>query len=696
MRWGPVDDDLTPEEKIPMLAVRRTGKAAFYAALHEPFKEQPVIRGFRYLNRPDKAAPVSAVGVEIIGTDYTDRVYQTLGLPGHSSAPGATNAVPDDPLTTLSDQDDPSQGIAYRGQAYWRIKGDTLTARGQIEALSVRAPRLKKLVLNGQPVKARREAGHLLFGTGPWKPDRAPAQPPASPAAWTPPLRASLPQRFVNIDATTGGVLRVRVEHLAAPGLLTNAVAGRLEVGTGPGLAVTPATVAVLALASAERREFSFTLKSPKAGDQQPLTVKLFVTTAGRERLAHTITTTVAVGVTVEEVRQTYDHPMYKDLWEPLQKDRSDTFDRFRVRAPGYTIEIDKFSGTSRSMIDPEGHERIAAAGYPLQFTRGHAMFMRDMRNSEGRYPYEVPCVPAAPDKPKTLGWWSEAKFLGQGTDPASGAPTLRFQTADGLYELHYVFQPERVRASFVPRQKETPGKGLLFDGLCVEQPSYAYRLHVQDGQTFGFRVGPYTVPTVGQCRLEGPYATFRTYPKPPAAGSVRPGNLLGVGDFEDATIKEGVLAGWTADEAARQSCALDTGVKRSVAHSLRYDVTKAVNPRLQAAFAAQAGRAYRVAFWMRTENIRATLNEDGRVPQTGWAASCVRIGLDQPAGWHTWNQFHPAYWPGGTLGDWQRVVLNLPRALANGPVQLSLLLHFGVCQGGAVWIDDVEVQEVE
>jgi hypothetical protein len=170
----------------------------------------------------------------------------------------------------------------------------------------------------------------------------------------------------------------------------------------------------------------------------------------------------------------------------------------------------------------------------------------------------------------------------------------------------------------------------------------------------------------------------------------------LAIGGFEAPADKHGELAGWTVDAAAKASCTLDSAVKRSGAKSLRYDLVKAVNPQLHATFETRAGRTCRLGLWLRCDGVLAALDANGRVPQAGWAASSVRVALDQPPYWHAWNQFHPAYWPGGSTGLWQRVEFDLPRAPSDGPVRLSLELHLGVCQAGTVWVDDVDLREVE
>lgn len=701
MRWGPVDRDLTPEEIIPVLAVRRTGKEALFVAVHEPYEDKPAIKDIRYLHKPGKGETHPSVGVMVRGPDYVDRLYVTLGLDGTNSTwigelvakqkekkkkllsgkeeilnltkgwlfktdpdevgekqrwfhPGhdrkdwikanaginwqvfatgyygtawygksieplklpegkklymlfegvdedcwvfldgkkifervaqpmgqfwdkpftldltgvlmagkshelvvkvrkmayqtgiygevrlMTDASPEAavqpekskertveereqpapvPLSVVSSDNDPGEGIAYRGHAYIRIRGSQMVARGDIEALSIYAPGVQTVVLNGKETAFTRKGDYIIYGKGSWKPSRRPKPAAQRPRPWVPPLKASLPQRYVNISADKGGVLIVRVDNVVGTNVPGGAATGRIEIVADEPLKVEPAAIKVPSLAPGERRHFEVALSGGTFGKTLPLTVRLYVEKDGRERLAHQVRTDVSVGVTIEAIVQEYNRPMYKDYGggqlSDYVSDQNENFNRFRVRAPGYTIEVDKFSGTSRSMIDPEGKQRIGAAGYPLRFTRGYASFEHDVRGTQ-RYPYEVPCVRGPDPARKTLGWWAEAKLLEQGNDPGTGYPTIRFQTQDGRYELDYLFRPDAVQVSFIPVEEGARPLRMEFKGLCVDHPTYRYRAHFKTDE-FGFREGPYAKPRYGFDKLGGrnPYYSFRTCPKP-------------------------------------------------------------------------------------------------------------------------------------------------------------------------------------
>lgn len=681
MRWGPVDSDLTPEEVIPFLAVRRVGRETLYVALHEPYKDKPVIREFRYLHKPAEGETQPAVGVMVAGPDYVDRLFVTLGLRDGEGREDTKSARR--PLTTVTAHDDQGEGIAYRGHAYLRVQGPRLVARGDIEAFSLYAPEVRTVILNGKDTSFARRRGHVLFGQNRWKQGREP-QHRTQKALWVPPLSMSLPQQYVNIDVGTGGELVVRVQNVARPDVRGSASAGRVEVMAEAPMVVTPTARAVSPLAPRQRQDLSFRLSGGQFGQRLRLKARLLVGAEGGQRFAQEIVTDVSVGVTVQEIAQSYTDRVDHNRFQ------TDLYDRFLVRAPGYTIEVDRFSGTSRSMIDPEGHERMAAAAYPLQFSRGNPTFALE------DHPYEIPCAK------KSLDWRVEAKLLRQAPDPKTGYPTMTFQTQDGQYELGYLFRPEVVKVAFVPIKEGIPPRTMEFIGLCVEHPTYRYRPYSATGEV-GFREGSYSVPKYGQPdRYGGPYYSFRTYPRPQKGEyslAPRQGNLLVDGGMDEwdpgRQFFKGWSGGWGGDRTATASCTLDSAVRHSGAGSLRYEVTKGLNPTITAtAFEAHKGFRYGVSLWMRCDGVQADTVE-GWIPRSGYQNSSLQLLWDRPPGAHAWNYFHPAFWPNGTR-DWVPVSFSTGAMESNGPVQLQLRLCLGQCRAGTVWVDDVRVEEAQ
>ncbi|MBI4026847.1 MAG: alginate lyase family protein [Verrucomicrobia bacterium] len=693
MRWGPVDRDLTPEEILPFLAVRRTGRDVRFVAVHEPYKDRPKIQQFGYFHRPKATEP--AVGVIVRAPTYTDLLFVCLGLPGERSPQcKIQEETPMKlPQVTVHSEDDPGSGIVYRGQAYVREAGRKLVVRGEVEAFSLPAPTVPAkggLFVNGQPAPYVKLGDYVVFGQNQWKPGKT-VQPTPAKTPWAPPLQASLPQPYVNIDADKGGLLVVRVENVVGPNVPGNSAAGRIEVLAEPPLAATPASQPVPMLSVGQRQEIQCRFSGGQSGRRIPIKIRLYVEAENGERLAQEIATDVSVGMTLEEIVQSYK------LVGRGNEQPTEVFDRFRVRAPGYTLEVDKFSGTSRSMIDPDGHERIAAAGYPLQFSRGNPTF------ANPTYSYEVPCARGSDPKQKILGWGVEAKLLDQERDSTTGHPALKFQTHNGQYELRYLFRPEAVQVALTPIKEGNPQLSLEFVGLCVEHPTYKYRPCFTANE-FGFRQGPYAPPQNVQRPPDGAYGNFSTCPRPtkPAQSSAAPRreNLLADGGLDAWEESRQFFQGWSGDATASASCALDTTVKHSGAASLRYDLTKGRNPLLTATpCPVRAGYRYRISLWMRFAQVRGrTVDEKGfspRVPQSGYNNACLQTLLDQPPGWHQWYSFHPLFWPNGTR-DW--VKAEFPpssRMERDGPLQLQLRLSFGECTAGTVWLDDVEVEEI-
>ena len=422
-----VNPDEHPEMTIKTLVVRRRGKAAQFVAVHEPYRDRPAISRVEYLHRPAADEAVRAVGVKVAGPDYVDRLYVTLGLPGYTMADGVQGErvapAAEAPRVTVTSDGDPSENVRFAGQAYLRQKGRVLTVRGDVKAFCVRAPAVKTILLNGTKVAVRRAGEYLLFGDA-----KAPVSkkgPAAAPEPAVPkvPVDIALPQRNVNIDATKGGWMVVRVTNRTdAP------VSGTVTVKPGKGLSA-PAARRFAGLPPEHRIDLGFELKpdAAKSGTLVPMQVTVEAA-GGRSRGSRSISTQVAVGVVVEEVRATYSIPLY-DYAEgkpgrpkPKSEWLSRKFDYIRVRAPGYTLRVDKFSGGTRWIMDPTGLLRTSLAAYPYGMAR-----VDEWRYMKGR----------------TLSgpWLSEAKYMGASRDD-KGDPTLEFSSLDGKRTWRYVLTP--------------------------------------------------------------------------------------------------------------------------------------------------------------------------------------------------------------------------------------------------------------
>ena len=613
-----VNPDEHPEMTLKSLIVRRRGKAAQFAALHEAYRDRPAVRSFEYLHKPKADDTHRTVGVRVTGPDYMDRLYLTLGLDGEfKDAPGGASALktgkeevanltlnwlfmkdPDqvgeaqrwfdpvydrtawrkvnagvnwqkfekgyygsawyakslppmnlpagrkayllfegvdedvwvyldgkkvyervakllgdswnkpfvvevtdtftsgkphllvvkvrkikyqtgiylpvrlmvealdegprpDPEVTVTTGTDPNERITFRGEAYVRVSGEGLLARGNISGFCIHAPDAKKLTLNGKPAQMRRAGEYSLYGTARepsagQRPAREPDHSAVAPVGPAVPVEISFPQQYVNIDEAAGGVMVVRLTNRSQ-----QTVSGTLTVKPGPRLKADEPKRSFAGLPPAHRVELAFELTAAGANAHTLVPLEAIVEVAGAER--HKVSTRVAVGVVVEEVPATYVIPLYDYSPEmpgrprPREQWRVKPFDYIQVRAPGYTIRIDKYSGLSRWIMDPTGLLRTSQGWFPFCLTRHKSPSAHYKGGSN---------IISAPG----LDWFTGAKCLGPGKD-AEGNPTLSFESADGEHTVTYVLKPSAVEgAKIVSKSIDVPGKARL-DGVGFALP---------------------------------------------------------------------------------------------------------------------------------------------------------------------------------------------------------------------------------
>ena len=341
-----------------------------------------------------------------------------------------------DPEVTVVSASDSDERVTFRGQAYLRETGKQLIARGDIAGFSVLAPDVKKVIVNGREVELRRAGGYVLYGDVKKPSARAapagaqPAEVPAPGRALAAPsVEVSLPQQYVNIDAAEGGMLVVRLTNRSE-----KPQSGTVLVKPGAGLKAGAAR-SFADLPPAHRIDLGIALKPDGAESGVLVPVEVIARAHGG---AHSAETDVAVGVVIEEVPATYTIPHYDyskgapgmpGRPKPKTEWPRRVFDYIQVRAPAYTVRIDKFSGGSRWIMDPTGIVRTKMAGHRMGMARG----------DDARYGRRWHIVHAP-----GFGWFTEAKFLGISRDDA-GNPTARFARADGNSGLTYVFTASRV-----------------------------------------------------------------------------------------------------------------------------------------------------------------------------------------------------------------------------------------------------------
>ena len=909
MRWGPVDRDLHPEEVIPLVAVRRTGKEALFVALHEPYKKSPAIRSFSYVCKPKASDANPVVGVEVKAPDYTDKLFVCLGLdglkvpqkgtkleallagkheladltrgwlfqvdpqqvgdakgwaapsfkrdgwtkvsveadwqnfrPGYygtawyartftvpsaagarkpqlffvgadqdawvyvngefvfehhdwaepffinlagkvkydaenlvvvkvrklqnaSGLYGGVKLVSGDgsdktratgasavPLVTAQSEVDPAEVVRFKGQAYFRVAGDTMRVRGDVESFSLAAPGVEEVILNGQKVKFNKRGSYVLYGNAPvprGKPmvtlrpletttlfpgggvrvevevrnasgevklnapkglevtrerpgrflvkarrDCAVASElrltAAAGGSMSPPLllrvaspvALSLPQHYVNLDAEKGGRLVVRVENVSS-----EPVSGRLVLGESPGLKATASEAQVQSLGPGEKREVAFELRADAKLDGKlvPAAVR-FILQAGSETCR--TDTKVAVGVAVQEVKDRYTDRVRRNKYQ------TDVYDRFLVRAPGYSIEIDKTSGASRWVMDPEGKVRTSLGWYPFRKMRGRIAHVFRKNDSK-----EIPTVWTTRERKKVFGWDREAQFVAQGKG-AGGEPAFTFRSADKDVLVWHFF-PDRVEVE----ASDAEGKKLVrvdFSRLDIEEREYAHRIRTSR-TGFSFHRAPSTMAP-------------RPKAKAPLAGE--PVNVIKNGTFAqlvpDKNHPSGKFpSGWRLLTPRQRpihcpGVKLDEETCLSGGRSLKLDLEKLRGVKAvlqQTGIPVKAYHRYRMKIRMRHEEVRATPGREPRAASKG----VHRVYFKAPGANYSTHGIHPQYnpscWPNGAR-DWFVIEFNWgligePNTrwgtiTTDGTMLIQLNLPGYADQSGTLWIDEIICEELD
>jgi hypothetical protein len=139
--------EMAPVDGVTILASRRAASAAF-VALHEPFEGEPRIRRFEPIARRGGALGVRVLGRAGSGVD--DRLMLRLG-DGHG-----------EPVTLAGG----GERFTFADYAFVRVGGETVTARGDLRAMSLRVGGgVTRLVVNGRAARATVADGLMTWQT---------------------------------------------------------------------------------------------------------------------------------------------------------------------------------------------------------------------------------------------------------------------------------------------------------------------------------------------------------------------------------------------------------------------------------------------------------------------------------------------------------------------------------------------------
>ncbi len=299
-------------DKLASLIVRRAGaRDTAFVAAHEPYanQEKPRVRAVRVLARTE-----AAVLVRVEADGFTDYAAVAFGpqQDGREHSLGKAGEVI----------------VAFRDYAYFRVRGQKITARGGLTGLAL--PGAKgQLVLNGKPATLPAPAR---------APDKEVERPPEFPGT----VRVA-PSVLRVFDRDR----RESVVSLANP--LKQALSGRLVFDLPPGVRVEPAepTFAALAPGGTAKVPVRFLIDRPAPG---PLTVpyRIRYARAGAkgEIVTGALPVALAVGPTLE---LQYRHP------QPAA---------YVLRTPGLTAKLRAADGLCDYLADDDDTPRLD--GSPL------------------------------------------------------------------------------------------------------------------------------------------------------------------------------------------------------------------------------------------------------------------------------------------------------------------------------------------
>jgi hypothetical protein len=250
-------------------------------------------------------------------------------------------------------------------------------------------------MLNGSPVSARRDGEALVYGAAPTAAPGAVEKAEDDPREHSAGLHYWWLPEEVHLSASREEDTREVELHLRSVG--AGQAAGRLEIAVPQGLAVDPPAIDIPALGAGEERIVELSVRKTAKLTRGLYPLRL-VPAEGTPAAPQTLMASVGVVMTV-------------DRRVPLSP-------QYVVRAPGYTINVDGYSGVSYYILDADGHRRHGRM-YGLNFHWG------------------IPGVEGA------SRWRTPAAFIWQGEDNLTiGADPAR---------LYYRFYEDRMVFSVIP-----------------------------------------------------------------------------------------------------------------------------------------------------------------------------------------------------------------------------------------------------
>jgi len=388
-----------PEGSLPLMIARTIAPSATYLAVHEPYDTAPVIGRVTPLQQNAQAA-----GMRIEGPAFSDRVLVSFEKQ-------QTDCV-------LRGRD--HEVFVFSNYGYVRVAEGRVVVRGGVSGFRVLAPDAQQVIINGAAADLVRDGDYVVFGRKAGAAEQAWKPPVPDPAERLAAVHYYFLPEEVHLRA---GREREVTMHLRCVG--AGEVQGMLDLQPPDGIMVVPAAVPV------------------KMSEGDELTIRLVLRDGGNaKRGLHEMRIVPGLGTRAAEgtVRVSVGVVITED-------NRLPRMGEYIVRAPGYTIAMDKFSGTAVYLLDGDGNRRFGRVWRGGEITPGCGAVKRGGKWSL-RYPY--PCE---------FVWARDASF-DVGCDGMYG---------DGDLRVRHEFYDDRIVISLIPPTRpmyeQTMWLG-LFDAL--------------------------------------------------------------------------------------------------------------------------------------------------------------------------------------------------------------------------------------
>jgi hypothetical protein len=307
---GPIADgppyhriDGNPEGSSPLVVARRKGNTALFAAIHEPYESKSQIKQIQSIAETDKA-----IIVKVDGKGFTDYIMTAFDDKEHKFAT------------------DEGEFFAFSDYGYLRLSEDHVVARGKINGLRVQGK------LSSEDAQFTHQDGFIAFGDTSISEAVTPAKPKEAAIA-SPYLHYWFSPEEAHLSAAAGSK-EIEV-HLRCVG--DGEVKGKLRLLTPDELSVDINELQVQPLSEGEERIVRIKIATTEKAQDELYQIR-FVPEDGLPAAAKRLY--VSVGVVMRIDRRIPQNA------------------QFVIRAPGYTMKVDQYSGVSYYLLDADGNRR--------------------------------------------------------------------------------------------------------------------------------------------------------------------------------------------------------------------------------------------------------------------------------------------------------------------------------------------------